>query len=126
MTTKRRTFYYVSDINLKQRIYMNNYVFPLPVPAHIVFSIIGFIFFMFMYFRKKYVYHLLLSLAIPSTLLIYLCKGSKLLYSLFGLEQLILIILIFVFIVVAKRKETKTQNSQNKASAEETDENSNA
>ena len=33
---------------------------------------------------------------------------------------------IFVFIVVAKRKETKTQNSQNKASAEETDENSNA
>ena len=105
---------------------MNNYVFPLPVPAHIVFALAGLIFFMFMYFRKKYVYHLLLSLAIPSTLLIYLCKGSKLLYSLFGLEQLILIILIFVFIVVAKRKETKTQNSQNKASAEETDENSNA
>ena len=72
------------------------------------------------YNEKKFIYYLSLLL------LIYLCKGSKLLYSLFGLEQLILIILIFVFIVVAKRKETKTQNSQNKASAEETDENSNA
>lgn len=99
---------------------MNNYIFPLPFPAHLTFVIIGFLFFALMYARKKYVYHLLLAIAIPSTMLVYACQGSKLFYYLLGIEELILIVLIFVFIAVQKRKLAKKEDENKKVTVNKT------
>ena len=103
---------------------MNNYIFPLPLTAHIIFSIVGLFFFGYLYLRKKYLYHLLLAIAIPSTLLIYACYGNKILFFLFGLEQFILIVSIFVSIITLKLKQSKERKALSTQNTEENDEDS--
>ena len=80
-----------------------NYVFPMPLPMHIVFCIIGLAFFLLQYYRKRYTYYLLLAFAIPSTLLIYFCK-TDISYTILGIEEFILFILIIVSMILTKRK----------------------
>ncbi|HOV40188.1 MAG TPA: hypothetical protein PLM59_00195 [Oscillospiraceae bacterium] len=100
-----------------------NYLFPLPLPLHIAFCIISFLFFGAQYLRKKYTYHLLLSFAVPSTLLIYACS-SDWAFTVFGFEQLVLYILILVSIFLTKKKVAKEEEQSQNLLEEKSDENS--
>ncbi len=95
-------------------------VFPLPLWLHIVFAVVGLAFYGYMYYTKRKPYHLLLALAIPSTLLVYLCqKGTA--FVIFGIEQFAMLILIFITIAVSKKKEKELEKLETKG--EEQDEN---
>lgn len=99
----------------------NDFMFPFPLPFHIIFSIVGVIFFLIQYARKKLVYQLLVAFAIPSTLLVYFCN-DKLTFTLLGLEELIMLILICVFLAKAK----KLEDDKKEKTEEVSDENSNS
>lgn len=97
---------------------VNDFIFPLPLPVHIVFSIVGAVFFLIQYARKKYLYHLLVALAIPSTLLVYFCT-NKLTFMLLGIEEAIMLILIFVFNSKAKKADEQKSEKVNEVSDED-------
>lgn len=101
-----------------------NYLFPLPIPVHIIFCIVGVLFFAMQYYRKKYTYHLLLTFAIPSTLLIYACS-SDMAYTILGFEELILFILILVSIALTKKRLAKQEQGTAKLLDESEDNNEN-
>lgn len=86
---------------------MDTYIFPLPLPAHIVFSIMGLLFFLYMFKNTKHFYHLLLAIAIPSTMLIYFCPINTLSFTFLAIEQFTLLILIIISMVRTKKKEKK-------------------
>lgn len=103
----------------------NDFIFPFPLPFHVIFSIVGALFFLIQYARKKYVYMLLVAFAIPSTLLVYFCT-DKLSFTLLGLEELILLILIFVFSAKSKKleeaqKAKEVSNENNNSGQENSD-----
>ena len=83
-----------------------NVIFPLPLPVHIAFGVLGTIFFIAMYAKKKSFYYLLLSASMASTFLIYLCT-TKLSRSILGIEELVLYILILVFRPTESQEERK-------------------
>ena len=101
---------------------VSNYLFPLPFPAHLTFCIIGVIFFGLMYWRNRYTYHLLLTFAIPSTLLIYVCK-TELAFNILAIEELVLFAIIVISIFLSKKRKAKEEEEAVKlASNPESDE----
>lgn len=112
------------DVNvpLERNVIMTtNFLFPLPFSVHIAFCIISVLFFGLQYYRKKYTYHLLLAIAVPSTLLIYVCKTDWA-FTILGLEELVLFILILVSLFFLKKKQAK-EDAQEPALPEDSDEN---
>jgi signal transduction histidine kinase len=78
--------------------------FPLTMDKHIIFCIIGFVFFMLQFFRQGYKYQILSAFAIASTLLLYVNNSPAWRYAI-GIIELILIIAIFIVMSVEKKKE---------------------
>lgn len=103
--------------------YMNtSIVFPIPLPLHIAFGVIGVIFFSWRYIVKKEPHHLLLTIAIASSFLIYICSEG-LPRKILGIEELILYILILISMFISSRKAAALEKSQTE---EESNENSDA
>ncbi len=104
----------------------HNVIFPLPMTLHIIFVALCVLFFMIMYFRKKYVYYMLLTITALSTFLIYLCPNG-LPRRLLGLEELVLLVLSIIFMVKAHKQEEKEAEKSSKGGTEDkSDENSNS
>ncbi|MEG0614269.1 MAG: hypothetical protein RR540_00825 [Oscillospiraceae bacterium] len=97
-------------------------IFPLPLPIHIIFCVISLVFFIIQYMRKKNAYLLLLAIAIPSTLLIYVCK-TNLMYGLLGIEEFVLLVLIIIGIARSKKKTDKNTAEKVLIETETSDEN---
>ena len=95
-----------------------NVIFPLPLPVHIAFGVLGTIFFIAMYANKKSFYYLLLSASMASTFLIYLCT-TKLSRSILGIEELVLYVLILVFMFIDRQKVKKKEKEQQGATENE-------
>lgn len=74
----------------------SNFVFPFPFPVHLIFVIVGTVFFLLQFYRKRSLYYLLLSVGILSTMLIYVCS-TGVPYILLGLEELALFVLILIY-----------------------------
>jgi len=97
-------------------------VFPLPLPVHIVFGVIGTLFFIWRYAVKKEPHFLLLSISFASTFLIYICSEG-LPRTILGIEELILFILILISMFISSRKNAAKEKA---ATEEENNEDSNA
>lgn len=83
-----------------------SFVFPLKLPLHIGFCVIGTLLFALQYYRKRQYHQLLLAIAIPSTLLVYTCS-TELSYFLLGVEEVVLYIIILVSMIMSNRKAKK-------------------
>lgn len=83
---------------------ISNYLFPLPLPLHIGFCVVSVLFFGLMYARKKRTSHLLLTFAVPSTLLIYACK-SELAFNILAVEEMLLFALILISLFLDRKRE---------------------
>jgi predicted membrane protein len=93
-------------------------MFPLAFPVHIGFCAISLLFFLFLYVKTGYKYHLLTAVAIPSSMLIYFCTTKPIFYT-FGLVQFGLVIAIFVLMHFEKPKEvSENENGESDENAE--------
>lgn len=89
-----------------------NVLVPLPLPAHIIFCIVGTLYFGFRYYQKNYLYYLLLAVAIPSTLLIYM-SNERWYFIALAIEEFILAVMIFVNMrKVEKQKKTEEKAAE--------------
>ena len=78
--------------------------FPLTMDKHIIFCIIGFVFFILQFFRQGFKYQIISAFAIAGTLLLYINDSSAWRYGVGALE-LVLVILIFTVMTIEKKKE---------------------
>lgn len=93
--------------------------FPLEINKHIIFCIIGFVFFMFQFFRQGFRYQVMTAFAIAATLLLHINDSTAWRYGV-GILELILIIAIFIVMTIEKKK---AEQKPAAAAASETSEN---
>lgn len=100
--------------------------FPLEFSKHVIFCIIGVLFFVLQYFRQRYKYQLITAAAILGTMLLYINKSDAWRYGV-GILELILIIVIFIVMSIEKKKaaadEKEKEDSAQEQIPENTDEN---
>ena len=82
----------------------NNNIFPLPFTAHLVFSCIAFLFFIIQFARVKHKHQLIMAVAVPATLLLYV-NSNKTWFYIIGFGELILLIAALITAIIEKRKE---------------------
>ncbi len=82
--------------------------FPLAMDKHIIFCVIGFVFFMFQFFRQGFKYQIMTAFAIAATLLLYVNESTAWRYAV-GIFELVLIAAIFTVMTIEKKKAEKLQ-----------------
>lgn len=97
---------------------MNNNIFPLPFTVHLVFSCIAFLFFIFQFTRVKHKYQLIMAVAIPATLLLYV-NSSKTWFYILGIAEFILMAGALITAIIEKRKEKASAAEQTNENSEE-------
>lgn len=92
---------------------INAGLFPISFNAHIVFTIISVIFFLYQFKRQHHLYQLLSAIAIPIPLILYL-NSSKILFNIIGFVELIMILIIGFMLFSSGKKEDKKVTSAKK------------
>ena len=85
--------------------------FPLNFQTHIVFVIIGALFYLLQFYRTRHVYQALMAVAIAATLLIYI---SDTLFIITGFLELFLIIAVFILLAKLRSAEAKAEKAERK------------
>ena len=93
----------------------NPNLFPFPFELHIGFSIVAFVFFILRYFFDKRPYQLILALAIPFSMTLWLSENKVWFYTVGAIEfGLLLIAFISDLIYKAKHPELKEKEENSK------------
>lgn len=95
---------------------LENSVFPLPVKSHIIFCVIAVAFFLLQFIRLRYKYQLVLAVAVPATLLVYVSDNRTWFYGV-GVLEICLLLLALVLAIMQHKKLAKEEAA--KAAAEE-------
>lgn len=96
---------------------MDASTFPITFPVHLGFCIIAFLFFAWMFYRSRKPVQLLLMIAMPASLLIYL--GGKSLFHFVGWMEAVLLIGALVFAIIDAKKERKAALAEEMAAEAE-------
>lgn len=92
-------------------------LFPFPFGLHLVFCCIALVFFVLRFIKKKLPYQLIMAVAIPVSLIIWLSDSKALFYGV-GIAELVFLAAAFVTSIVFRTKETVSESSE---SEQETD-----
>ncbi|MDO4155660.1 MAG: hypothetical protein Q4D37_02635 [Oscillospiraceae bacterium] len=88
---------------------MDATTFPLPLPYHVVLCVLGCVFFFAQFIRLKKPYQLMMAIAMPASLLIYIQPENKILFYvvglLIGLDMLLAVIISIVLRIRSPKKE---------------------
>lgn len=96
---------------------MDSTIFPIGAEKHIVFCIIATILFVAQFVRTKHWYQLVMAIAVPCSLLIYVAPENKVVYYGVGVLEGILLLTAFVLSIIQARKDAKAEKEK-KAAAE--------
>ncbi|MDR0984872.1 MAG: hypothetical protein LBL93_07750 [Ruminococcus sp.] len=96
---------------------MNIEMLPYTFNAHVIFCLIGLATFAYQFCRYKYIYYILSTVALASSMLIYVNTSKVFFYSI-GIFELVMIVCIWIFAIVEPRirrnredeTEIKTEN----------------
>lgn len=79
-------------------------LFPFPFGLHLIFCIISLIFFVFRFVKEKSLYQLIMAIAIPFSLIIWL-SDSKTLFYMVGIVEAVLLTAAFITSIVFGKKD---------------------
>lgn len=94
---------------------MEPMIFPISQDKHLIFCIIATVLFLLQFIRTKRWYQLVMALAIPASLLIYVQPENKTLYYGVGVLEAFLLLLALILNIVQSAKIAKAEK---KAKAE--------
>lgn len=97
-------------------------LFPFPPSLHIGFSIAAFIFFAFRFLTNKKPYQLIMALAVPFSLTLWLSANRKWFYFI-GFIEVVLLLAAWISSFFTKDKETSAEASTAEKTAETSSEN---
>ncbi|MDE5946798.1 MAG: hypothetical protein K2G63_05815 [Oscillospiraceae bacterium] len=89
-------------------------LFPFPFPHHLVFCCIAMIFFGYLYMKYKKPHQLIMAIAIPFSLIVWISESRTLFYAM-GLIEVVLIIFAIVTNIIHKKKYPELYASNNKS-----------
>ncbi len=82
---------------------MDATTFPIPFGWHVTFCILACVFFLIQYVRQKKSYQLLLAVAIPASLCIYIQPTNDSVFYMVGTFELVVLLGAVVFAIVESR-----------------------
>lgn len=98
-------------------MFANESLFPFPFPLHLGFCIIGLIFFIYRFATDKKPFQLIMALAIPFSLALWISDSRTWFYTV-GLIELVLILAAFITSIVFRNKNKSADNSEEVQSAD--------
>ena len=99
-------------------------VFPLPFNIHLGFVILAVILFAVQYYRCRRTYQLLIMIAIPATLLLYINESTAWHYTIGAVEAVLLLAAIISSVldgIKARRERKALESTAGSSAAENTD-----
>lgn len=99
----------------------NPSLFPFPFKMHLIFACIGAIFFAYRFFTQKRPYQLIMAIAIPASLIIWLSESRTLFYGL-GIAEAVLILAAFVTSIIFKAPAESEDDEESEEAEESGDE----
>ena len=99
---------------------MNESIFPVSETRHLIFCIIACVFFLLQFLRTKRWHQLILAVAIPLSMLVYIDPESKALFYGVGIAELVLLTAALV-IGIVQGKKIEQQEKAAKEAAEAAD-----
>lgn len=96
-------------------------LFPFPFKLHLAFCIISLLFFFYQFFKERKYYQLIMGVAIPFSLVIWISNGRTLFYGV-GIIEAVFLAAAFAASIFDKKRAQKKQEagSANTASDSET------
>ena len=88
---------------------MEKTLFPITMEKHIVFCAIAAVFFLLQFIRTKRIYQLILAIAVPVSLLIYIAPENETLFYGVGIAEAVLLVLAFILNIVQSRRDAKAE-----------------
>lgn len=95
-------------------------LFPFPFKIHVIFSCLAVIFFAFQFIREKKPYQLILGIAIPFSLVIWLSENRTLFYAI-GIIEAVLLLSAFITTFIFKDKNNTVAKNEVKTPKEITE-----
>ena len=96
-------------------------LFPYPLPFHATFAIIATLFFGISFVRLRRPYQLLLAIAVPFSLLLWLADNNRIFYYAIGVVELLLIAAAFLSSIFLKPKKDNETDKHSAESSEQED-----
>lgn len=93
-------------------------LFPFPFSLHLVFCCISLVFFVFRFIKEKSPYQIIMAVAIPFSLIIWLSENKTLFYMV-GIVEAVLLISAFVASIVCRKKVIETPSGDTEEVPEE-------
>ena len=90
-------------------------VFPIGLNKHIIFCVIASIFFLLQFIRTKHWYQLVMAIAVPISLLIYIDHDNPYIFYGVGVVEGVLLLLALVLNIIQTSKEEKAERAKNAA-----------
>ena len=90
-------------------------VFPIGETKHLVFCIIACIFFLLQFVRTKHWNQLILAIAIPLSLLVYIDTENKALFNGVGIAEAVLLLAALIVSIVQGRREAQKEKAEKEA-----------
>ncbi len=92
-------------------------LFPFPFSLHLIFCIVGLIFFIYRFATDKKPFQLIMAVAIPFSLTLWI-SSSRTWFYIVGAIELILILVAFVTSIAFRNKNKSSDNSEKLQSAD--------
>lgn len=87
----------------------NPSLFPFPFKMHLIFACLAAVFFAYRFFTQKQPFQLIMAVAIPASLLIWLSESKTLFYAV-GIAEAVLILAAIVTSFIFKSKDIADDN----------------
>lgn len=85
---------------------INAGLFPISFNAHVIFTIVSVLFFIFQYTRQRHLYQLLSAIAIPLPLILYV-DSSQVVFDVLGVVELVMVVVIGAMLFSVGKREDK-------------------
>lgn len=95
----------------------NGNLFPFPFSLHLIFCIVGLIFFIYRFATDKKPFQLIMAVAIPFSLTLWI-SSSRTWFYIVGAIELVLILAAFAASIVFRNKNKSADDSENLKSAD--------
>ncbi|MCD7960164.1 MAG: hypothetical protein LUF89_12070 [Ruminococcus sp.] len=89
---------------------MDATTFPISMGYHIFFGVVACLFFLMQYYRLRRPYQLILAIAMPASLLIYIDTSNQSLFHVVGLFELVMLLGAIILSIVFRIRRGKDKN----------------
>lgn len=90
-------------------------LFIISQQKHIIFACVAAVFFLLQFVRTKRLYQLILAIAIPASLLIYIAPENKTFFYGVGIAEAVMLLAAFIASTVRAHKDAKQKKAEEQA-----------